>query len=303
MKHWLIAALLAFPLASAQAQEQIEWKQTLNIPKGQNIARDRADILGIEFGDTYAEAKTKLEALYAETAPKDTPKPAPQSGNSFIMSPGQAFAEFSDATAPKRPPVVETTSRFQITLPGLSTMYMAAYVSMLTMERKLPGSGPQPIEERIEVLLSAPSSGQQVIGISRSLVYPQADQPRMTEVLEQVRQKYHAEPSPQKYSIKTFSFPFDDGKPVPPAKSTDCAAAFTYSDTLDSVRQINEGGKCDVVLSVSFETGISSDYASSLAFRFGDNERIKASRIADYAYLETYISDLQNRTRGKVPKL
>lgn len=302
MKYWLIAGLLAAPLASAQAQEQIEWKQTLSVPKGQNIPRDRADILGIEFGDTYQEAKAKLEALYAETAPKAEPAAKPKPGNPFLMAPGQALAEFSAATERKAPPVIETTSQFQINLPGLSAMYMATYVSKLQMRRMIMGTGVQGTEETIDVYLSAPSSGQQVIGITRRIVYPQAEQPRISEVLAQVAQKYQAGPVPARYAVGSV-FVFDDGKAANPSGPTECQVGYRDNDSQDALQGINPQGNCDVVLQLVSYPGISPDHAGMLEFYFGDNERIKANRTADYAYLEAYITDLQNRTRGKVPKL
>lgn len=61
-------SLLALTNFTFAQQQGIEWKQTLNIPKGQNLSRERADILGIEIGDTYAEAKAKLQKLVLEAA-------------------------------------------------------------------------------------------------------------------------------------------------------------------------------------------------------------------------------------------
>jgi hypothetical protein len=34
-----------------------------------------------------------------------------------------------------------------------------------------------------------------------------------------------------------------------------------------------------------------------------DNERIKLNAGADYAFFESYVRDLQNRTKGVAPKL
>ena len=59
-------ALIASSPAIAQLQK-IEWKQTVNQPKGQNMPQGvTADILGIEAGDGYAGAKAKLEKLKNE---------------------------------------------------------------------------------------------------------------------------------------------------------------------------------------------------------------------------------------------
>lgn len=68
MKLSMIALAVAFAATGgAEAQQQdIRWTQTINVPKGQNMPRDRADILGLELGDTYEEAKAKLQKLAAE---------------------------------------------------------------------------------------------------------------------------------------------------------------------------------------------------------------------------------------------
>ncbi|WP_375415551.1 hypothetical protein [uncultured Bradyrhizobium sp.] len=90
----MVTSLILGGAARAQ-QPAIQWKQTINVPKGLNLPRDtKVDILGIELGDTYDEVKAKLERLLAESTPPKPKEPpvtqaapkAPQSsaGSSLI---------------------------------------------------------------------------------------------------------------------------------------------------------------------------------------------------------------------------
>ena len=62
-------------LAATQARTQtIQWKQSINLPKGLNLPKDvKADILGIELGDSYDELKPKLDALLKESIKQPPP--------------------------------------------------------------------------------------------------------------------------------------------------------------------------------------------------------------------------------------
>jgi hypothetical protein len=67
-------------------------------------------------------------------------------------------------------------------------------------------------------------------------------------------------------------------------------------------RSINESGACDVSLVAQFSFGISRDHASSAEFYLSDQERAKANKETDYAFVEAYVRGLQSHS-GAAPKL
>ena len=295
MKRSLIvlAMTLATMGGAIAQQEEIKWSQTLNIPKGQTIFRDRADILGIEFGDTYAEAKAKLQKLSAEGVQKKGPS----------ADLGERMIEQMDGQD-RRPPLREERTLFRVNVPGASTVITASYVGKLILNRQLPGA--RPITETIQVYLSSPASGQQVTGMERLISYPtDADQPRVSEFIGQMEAKLKAKPQvfPRSDGAE-YRFQFNDGQPfVPAVRSTNSCSAHLVVGEAHSVRNVNSTGDCDVVMQVQVNFGISRDHARSIAFYFGDNERAKANAAADFAFISDYIRGLQGRTRGTPPKL
>ncbi|MBX9865089.1 MAG: hypothetical protein K2Y42_20295 [Hyphomicrobium sp.] len=274
----LAVALLLAATGVSYAQQKITWKQTIDLPKGQNISRERADMLGIEFGDSYAEAKAKLEKLAAEGIQQTPAKPA----------------------------VREMERIFQMQVPGASQVMTAGFVASLRLERRMPGAGKRTIEESITVYLSAPSSGNQVVAMERFLHYSEADQPRISEVLAQLKAKFKADPQvASNIGSTTYVYQFNDGQSFIPSKPPrlECTPALNAMENIDGIRYLNQEGECDVVFRLAANHGISRDHASSLNFSFGDNARIKAYGAADFAYVEGYIRSLQERTRGAPPKL
>lgn len=294
-KSHVAAALLLAMTGICQAQE-IEWKQTLNIPKGQNISRDRADMLGIEFGDTYAEAKAKLQKLGSEGI-----QPKAPGGNAMERMRMEHRMQAAGAAPTLR--LSEDQKVFQFQAPGHSQIMTASYIGKLKLTRRLPGSGSATIEETIIVHLTSPASGHQVVAMERYINYPEADQPQLSDIIGQMQAKFNAEPH---IHLNTFKFQFDGGqdvKPVPSKSLNLCTPAITALDDFNAVRQVNKSGDCDVVMVLDVTRGISQNHASALRFYFGDNERIKANGTADYAYVDGYIKSLQSRTRGAPPKL
>jgi hypothetical protein len=267
-----VAMMLA--VATPSFAQEIEWKQTLNVPKGQNIPRDRADILGIELGDSYAEAKAKLEKLNAESL-----RPNPDA-------------------------IRVTDSTFRLRGPGGSQAIRGSFVSLLKLERNLKSTTDRSTTEHITVHLSAPSSGNQVVGIERTIhYYSEPDQPRFSEVLAQMKAKLKAEP--QVYYGRSYVFQFNDGKPFapPPSRVQSCNVQMTVIGSPDQARSVNADGTCDVVMIMEFNAGISPDHAQWLRFVLSDNERVKANGMADYAFMQSYFKSLQENTRGAPPKL
>jgi hypothetical protein len=291
----LAVSLIAVSPAHAQVHE-VEWKQVLNLPKGQNLPPNvKGDLLGVELGDSYAEARAKLQKLAAEGI---------QRGPDKRTDAQKRFARMSGAREPR--PFYEEKREFQMRAPGASTVVAAAYVGQMTMERALQGGGKSLIEERMTVHLSAPSSGHQVIGIERSIAYrDQNDEPLVSEVLAQLRQKFGPVmlTFPQG-GFTQYQFIYDNGRGIAPpgAVSHTCAANYELPEPRH-VEGANRSGQCDVFLNVSVNHGLSANHIRSVRFTLSDNERAKANVGADFKFVEDYVNGLSQRTRGAPPRL
>jgi len=283
-------AVLSLALCGpAAAQQKIEWKQTVNTAKGLNMPKDvTADILGIEPGDTYAEAKAKLEKLLGESGYK-LPPPMSDAQRAAAEMNGQSFEG----------PLREATIRMQFPAPG--GLITASYAGQMTLIRELPGATKQTIHEGIEVKMSAPSSGQQVLGIKRSISYPtQSDQPRVSEILAGLRTKYKAEF--QQVNQFTWRAQYNDGRSYLAKDPVNgCKVQYSLMGSGD-VSSINPKGECDVVIQLEIQFGISQDHAQMATFYLSDNERTKANMGADFAFFDSYVRGLQN-TKAAPPKL
>ncbi len=272
------SALLAM-VGLAHAQQNIEWKQIINVPKGLYMPRGSSDILGIEIGDSYTDAKAKLQALSAESVP--------------------------DAGGPAQ--VKEDRKVFRMGVPGASTVIAAAFVSKLTLTRRMKGTTASTTEETIEVYLTAPSSGQQVIAVRRYIGYnAESDQPRLSEILAQLKTKMGSDPQAfPSSSGSVLRYQFDEAKPFVPAKPSviTCQTSLHVLDDANQLQNVNQSDKCDALLEISVNFGISRDHVKGMTFTLNDNERLKANVSADYRYVSAYIKDLQDSTRGAPPKL
>jgi hypothetical protein len=294
MKRGLCAAagVLAFAMCGqADAQQQIEWKQTLNTPKGLSLPKDvKGELLGLELGDTYAEAKAKLQPLMAES--KGAPKP---SGSTLDRSSSDMMGESQNG------PLTETRTVLRFQAPG--GHITANYVGKIFLDRKMQGSTQQDIADSIEVRLSAPSSGHQVIGVRRRLLYfAQADQPRVSELMAALKAKYKSEP--YRVSETTYRFVFNDGRPFPQNNQFQCRPQYDMTGQLDGiVSAMNPSGQCDVVLDVTFQFGISKDHIYTADMILSDNERGKLNIGADVAFFNSYVTNTQGQAKGVAPKL
>ncbi|MEA2902774.1 MAG: hypothetical protein QOI12_161 [Alphaproteobacteria bacterium] len=310
------ATLLVAVAATSHAQQDIQWKQTINLPKGLNLPKDIiADILGIQFGDTYAEAKPKLEKLLAEVRPA-APTAAPAAPNRPLTM-GEIEAQRlrtlegleresanQIAGVNTAPPLTET--RTQIRLQAPTGYVTASFVGTATLRRSLPGATSQKIDDTIRVLFSAPSSGHQVYAVDRFIAYNQADQPRVGELIARLKEKFGGDPQTWvAASTGTYKFQFNDGRlHAPPGALQVSCLPFTGADTNQAaLREINRNGDCDVVLMVEVRYGISKDHAATIRFAFADNERAKANLGADFAYFQSYVESLRGQTKGAQPKL
>lgn len=291
---WLAAAGLC------HAQSEVEWKQTINMPKGASMPRDRADILGIELGDTYADAKAKLLKLFDEGIQR---KPAPPEAPKPPARPRTVYDPLPD-TPPPIVPVAEEKSIFRLQPPGSQLMWTASYVAKLKMKRDLKGVTDRNTEEEFTVYLSSPASGHQVIGIERRISYrSEGDQPRASDIITQAINKMQAQPHIKLGSDGYYTFQFDNGKSVPfNSAPSACWPQHRTTDAQD-VPRINTTGTCDAIFLIQITFGISRDHVKDVSFTLSDNERAKANLNADFAYVRDYIRGLGERTRGAPPKL
>ena len=151
-----VALLLAATGVSYAQQQEIEWKQTINMPKGQNMPRDRADILGIELGDSYEEAKTKLQKLAAEGV-----QPKAQT-----MTPAERAVARMNGERSAPPPMREEKRIYNLKAPGANSTISASFVQTVNINRALVSGSGKKYSETVAVIFSAPSSGHQVIGVA-----------------------------------------------------------------------------------------------------------------------------------------
>lgn len=277
----IAAAALLATLGPSQGQQDIEWKQVFDMPRGQNIPRGSGDVLGIELGDGYADVRTKLQALLAETGQKEQERMGR--------------------------PLQEQQQVFRMQVPGASTLVTASFIAKITLNRELKGSTDRPVNETIEVYFSAPSSGHQVIAVQRFVVYnAEADQPRVSEMMGQLKAKMRSDHQVfPNASSGVYRFQFDGGRPHVPARASivSCQTSLHALTSANALNSINTSGDCDAVLEVTVNYGLSRDHAKSIIFVLSDNERVKANLSADYRYVSDYIRGLGERTRGAPPRL
>jgi hypothetical protein len=280
------------------AQQSIEWTQTLNLPKGLNLPKElKADILGIEIGDTYRDASAKLQSLLKESA---TPPRKPMDAAS------RTAAEIDGAST--RQPLEESKMQIFLPLPGGSRIE-ASFVGKITLKRESVGVGPGKIRDNVDVYFSAPSSGHQVFAIVRLVSYGEhGDQPRIEPLIAALKQKFGSEARtlPGNTGLQ-FSYQFNDGRAVANSTPHSIACGGTVI-TADGVSQrdvpnINPKGECDVSMDASFNFGISKDHAQAIWFTLRDNERAKRNLTADFDFFGSYVKKLQERTGGAPPKL
>jgi hypothetical protein len=198
-------------------------------------------------------------------------------------------------------PITEKTVQFRLDAPG--GYITASYVGEVHVMRKMKGSTPQNITDVLELHFSAPSSGHQLMSIKRTIVYDvPADQPRVSELLALLKAKFKADP--QRVTENKYRFQFNDGRIHTPAKVDYLACRPVMAARSSSmVPEINRTGDCDVVMEVDIGFGISPEHAKRVDFVLSDNERVKLNAGADYAFFESYVRDLQSRTKGNAPKL
>lgn len=156
----LAATALGLVATPSYAQQQHQWKPASTIPKGANMpAGVKADILGIELGATFAEAKAALQKLAAE------------------------------GEQPRRP-VQEETGVAVFPLPNGQTS-KANFGQRLILQRLLPGKTADKPQEGLMLVFSRPSSGNQLVALVRDITYEsRTDQPLISEIAAALDKKF-----------------------------------------------------------------------------------------------------------------
>lgn len=291
MRNRLGAAIVLAGLfgASAAAEEEIVWKQVLNVPKGANLAPGATwDVLGISPGDSYAEVRPRLDALLAESIPPVAPK-------------NETTAALLGQDTSK--PLEEVKLSIYLPVPGGSNI-KATYMDRVELKRQLKGTGPRPIEDNITLRFSTPASGNQVLSIVRSInYYEHTDQIRINQMIKTVVTKYGMAARVTKHDKSTeVKLIFDNGTAFKPANIMEECASWMPMD-INEIDKINPTDRCDVVLEITFAHGISDDHASSIRFLIDDYARGKENLTADRQYFDSYLDDVRSRTAGQAPKL
>lgn len=278
-----VASVVVGLMTLGASADELQWKETLNIGKGVNFPEGvTADILGIEIGDSYADAKAKLEKLKAESPPHFGGKP--------------------DAN------ISQSTEVIYLPLPGGGRIEAETLGSM-TLERASLGKGKLRISETVTVWLSAPSSGQQVHGVERWLHYhDQADQISIPEMLAKLEQKFGAKPVVKLRGNEAIQYLWRyDSRTLQSALNSElkrsCGFASGFAVQQDEVENLNPTGECDAMLEVQFTYGISDNHAKGVRFQLFDIERIKSNMTADFAFFDSYVEELRSGPTQDTPRL
>jgi len=281
----LVAAVVLAGSHQAVAQQQIEWKQVVNSPKGAGLpAGVHAAILGIAPGDDYERVKQIAEDLAKEDREYDY------------------HVKNNDV---HRALVRDTQVRFDIPIPGSGSI-TATYHRRIEIARNLKGSAREAIYDNIDIYFSAPSSGNQVSSISRRMLYHNVnDQPRISEIIGSLRSTFgYSGQYVEESGLKKIMFQYDGGKPVMTRNPILSRCERWTARVIQQVDlpSINKVGNCDVVYEATFKPGLSSDHAYELTFFLSDNERAKANVTADYNFFQQYVNSLKGKARS-APKL
>jgi hypothetical protein len=294
MRNRIGAAIVIAGLfsTSAVAEEQIQWKQVLNIPKDANLAPGVTwEILGIAPGDSYETVRPRLDALLAEDV---TPKSTVDKTTADLL--GQDVSG----------PLEEVKLSIMLPVPGGQGI-KATYVGTIELKRQLKGTGPKTIDDSLRLRFSTPASGSQVISLYRGITYYEhTDQVRIRDMIKSLTEKFGKGARVTRNQESTnLKYIFNDGKLFTPANiMEECYPSMgTGVGGLNEIDRINPTGHCDVVLEVTLGHGISDDHASSITFQIDDYGRAKENITADRGFMDAYVEEVRNRTAGQAPKL
>lgn len=283
-----VAALLSPALA-----EDGQWAELTSLPKGMNVAPGvNLSVLGIEPGMGIDDVRAITAGLMTE----------------HVAGPERSEAEkFADkyAGVDQSPPLQEYDSGFMRTTSGGDQIKLG-YVGRIELKRDL-GIGGR-IDDNLLIDLSAPSSGNQVVGVIRHIqYYNETDQPRIAPMVTELKGRFGEPMMRQNGPSLLYRWQFDAGTAIhrDPFDEYDCWPYIGNVTGEGEIDQINtrSGGDCDVVLDVLLHTGISDDHAGAITFTLSDNERGRANMITDFGYFDTYVETYQQGIGGEAPKL
>lgn len=260
-----VATVTACIASAAVAQTDFQWKQTTNIPKGQNMpAGIKADVLGIELGMTFAEAKAALEKLAAEGEP------------------------------PREP--IEYRNLIVTLSSGAGAPVQGKYVGQAILKRTLPSQRSNKPDETVTVDFSAPSSGQQVIRVWRTLTYNDpADQPKMADIVAALDKKFGTAAQVDGLGPETdrHQYAFANGAALP----------FSQVPAGQRLNFCPVSGRCAVEVRVDLRRGISPDRVSMMEIIMSDNARETANKKSDESFFQNYFNELSKGSSAAPPKL
>lgn len=298
MKRLIATTMLCASCCAAShavAQHKIEWQDVMKSPKGMNLpAGLKADILGIELGDSYAELKPKLDALVAEALNKPR---GPVSNDARMLAELTGDAMSGPMTELK---IVIRSSQ----APGANAL--AEYVGQINIRREMPGTRKISVIDYLTLRLSAPSSGHQVLGMERYIdTRDEENHYRVEDVMGGLKAKFKSEPVITRSDAQStlYRFQFNNGQAVAGNPvNLNCVAQYDLKES-NAIARINPTGECDVVLLVNVVHGISKAHARSVRMALSDNERTKANVTADFKYIQGKLNEFLNQPRGTAPKL
>ena len=261
------SAALGF-VAGAAAEDKIVWRQVFTYDASQSEpAGVSLDILGIAIGDTFADAKAKLERIAQENGGNDKVKIV----ESFFRLPTGSGAFIQT----KFPSILKLRT---------SVGEISVYVSS-------PASGAQVYG--VERLLSYYDKTKQV---KISTLIPQVAE--KYGVAPGISSEFG--------NALSYRIQFDNRQAVDtvsdPTSQCSARGMRVWGQTERDLNRINPKGDCDVIIDIEFNRGISKDHAKAIGFYVADLERAKAVLTADYQYFRDYIEQLKSGG-GETPKL
>jgi len=196
--------------------------------------------------------------------------------------------------------VTEKTVQFRLDAPG--GYITASYVGESPRDAEDERQHAANITDVLELHVSAPSSGHQLMSLSSapSCMTCPPTKPRVSELLTLLKAKFKADPSGSPrtstgFHVQRWPHPRAGQGRLSGLPSRD-GGAVVINGARDQPH-----GRCDVVMEVDIGFGISQEHAKRVDFVLSDNERVKLNAGADYAFFESYVRDLQSRTKGNAP--
>jgi hypothetical protein len=285
------SAGLASGLSAAGAQG-VEWVKTIDVPIGENMPPDvKAEVLGIQLGASIDAMRPILKKLAAEdqTDPKNHAQCYTKECINRLIQ-----GDKSLVTDPN-PTYKEVTST--LTLDGTSPPITATQVTRIDVWRVFGPRQDLADSEKLQVTFSAPSSGAQVLQIYRENQYPRQSQPRISETIKAVSERFKHNAPLRKGNRIVFLFSKGSASGASQGYgASECYGADLTTFTPATIGAINPSRGCDVMLELEFFPGISADHAATIRSRLVDNQRARLDYKADYDFLMGYANRLAKKS-------